>query len=126
MCRYFLDRKVHNGVLDKTIEINEQYYRTICDGRSSDNSRQMWQRLVHENRQCGASINIVDNPWPASICLEVGKFLYHVLLNDVKIETNVMDTSNSKSYSLPAFYNIFRTEGKLIREEVKPHPVLAK
>jgi len=27
---------------------------------------------------------------------------------------------------LPAFYTLFRTQGRLLKEEVKPHPVLAR
>ncbi|XP_037024700.1 DNA-directed RNA polymerase, mitochondrial isoform X1 [Bradysia coprophila] len=124
--RHFMERKMHNGVLDKTKEIYEQYYKTICEGHSSDNSRQMWQRLVHHNRHCGASMDIVDNPWPMPICIEVGRFLYQILLRDVKIDTNIMRTNSKKSYNLPAFFTIFRTEGKYVREEMKPHPLLAK
>lgn len=41
--RRYMERKIHNGVLDKTKEIYEQYYRTLCEGRTNDNSRQMWQ-----------------------------------------------------------------------------------
>lgn len=37
-----------------------------------------------------------------------------------------MRNNNKKSVHLPALYIIFRTEAKLIREEVKPHSVLAK
>lgn len=124
--RHFMDRKTNNGVLDKTKEIYEQYYRTICEGQSSDNSRQMWQRLVHQNRQSGASMNIVDNAWPMPICMEVGRFLFQILMRDIKIDTNVMRIDSTKSYHLPAFFSIFRTEGKYVREEMKPHPVLAK
>lgn len=121
-----MDRKTRNGVLDKTMEIYDQYYRTINEGRSSDNSRQMWQRLVHHNRQSGASMDIVDSPWPMPICIAVGRFLYQILLKDVKFDTNVMQPTTKKFYTLPAFFSIFRTEGKFIREEIKPHPLLAK
>lgn len=27
---------------------------------------------------------------------------------------------------LPAFYTLFRNQGKFVKEEVKPHPVLSK
>ncbi|KAG4077220.1 hypothetical protein HA402_005275 [Bradysia odoriphaga] len=124
--RHFMESKMRNGVLDKTKEIYEQYYKTICKGHSSDNSRQMWQRLVHHNRHCGASMDIVHNAWPITICFEVGRLLYQILLRDVKIDTNAMGTNSNKSYSFPAIYSIFRTEKKYVREEMKPHPILAK
>lgn len=123
--RYYTEQKIHNGVLDKTKEIYEQYYKTICEGRSSDNSRQIWQRLVHHHRISGASMDIVNNAWPVYILVDIGRFLYQILLRDVKIDTNVMRNC-SKSNKLPAFYKIFRTEYKMIHEEIKPHPTLAK
>lgn len=121
-----MERKTHNGVLEKTMEIYEQYYKTLCDGRSSDNSRQRWQRLVHHNRTSGASMDIVDNAWPMQILMDVGRFLYQIIIRDVKIDTNIMRSNSKKPVHLPAFYTIFRTEAKLIREEIKPHPVLSK
>lgn len=124
--RYYIDRKIHNGVLEKTKEIYEQYYETLCEGRSSDNSRQMWQRLVHYNRKCGASMDIVDNTWPLQILVNLGRFLYQILIRDVKIDVNIMRSNSEKANPLPAFYTIFRTEAKRIQEEIKPHPVLAK
>lgn len=30
------------------------------------------------------------------------------------------------SHSLPAFYSLYRSQGKLVKEEVKPHPLLAR
>lgn len=121
-----MDRKTQNGVLEKTKQIYEQYYKTLCDGRGSDNTRQIWQRLVHHNRVSGASMDIKDNAWPLHILVDVGRFLYQIILRDVKIDTNVMRSNSKKSSYLPAFYTIFRTEAKLIQEEIKPHPVLAK
>lgn len=123
---YYMERKAQNGVLEKTKEIYEQYYSTMCEGCSSDNSRQMWQRLVHHNRTSGASMDIVDCSWPTQILIDVGRFLYQCLIRDVKIDTNIMRNNSKKPVYLPAFYTIFRTESKLIREEIKPHPILAK
>ncbi|KAJ6649912.1 DNA-directed RNA polymerase, mitochondrial [Pseudolycoriella hygida] len=122
--RYFMERKTKNGVMEKTLDIYSQYYKTMCEGRSSDNPRQMWQRCVHHGRTSGASMDIVDRPWPMAVLIEVGRFLYQLLMKDVKIDVNIMN--NRKSKYLPAFYTIFRTETKLVIEEVKLHTVLAK
>lgn len=121
-----MDRKTQNGVLEKTEEIYNQYYTTLCVGRSSDNSRQMWQRLVHHNRISGASMDLIDNAWPLQILVDVGRFLYTILMRDIKIDVNIMRSNSKANVNLPAFYTIFRNEGKMTREEMKPHPVLAK
>lgn len=71
-------------------------------------------------------MDTVDNSWPLQILVDVGRFLYQILLRDVKIDTNVMRSNSKKDNYLPAFYTIFRWEAKLTIEEIKPHPVLAK
>lgn len=108
------------------MKINEKYYEAICDGRSSDNSKQMWQRLVHHDRSSGASIDILDTAWPSQIAVDIGRFLYQILMRYVKIDTSIMRKSNKKSCNLPVFYTIFRTSSKYTREEIKAHPVLMR
>lgn len=119
-----MDRKSHNGVLDKTKEIYEQYCQTLCDGRSNDNSRQIWQRLVHHNRITGASMDTFDHPWPWFVLKEIGYFLYLTLLQDVKIDTNIMLSDSKETNLVHAFDTTFRTESNVTFQDIEPHPVL--
>lgn len=130
-----------NGVLQKVGDIYNDYCE-IKDLNQKDhgNSRQIWQRLVHNHRTMGPSLDIVDIKWPSNVQTAVGRFLYTILIRDVKIDAFIMrkrgkkndETSPTgkpvtyKTNLLPAFYTLFRNHGRYMREEIKPHPVLMK
>lgn len=59
-------------------------------------------------------------------------------MRDIKIDVNIMKnrkiTSSETTTTvaakptnlLPAFYTLFRNHNKAVKEEIKPHPVLAR
>uniref|UniRef100_A0A182SSF8 DNA-directed RNA polymerase n=1 Tax=Anopheles maculatus TaxID=74869 RepID=A0A182SSF8_9DIPT len=124
--RYHIEQKRMNGVLGKTCEIYDRYATALAEGKSSDNPRQLWQRLVHETRSSGPSMDIQSVAWPKAAVLGVGKFLYNILKCDLKINVNATNKSNRKVKLVPAFYTLFRYEAKMAKEQIKPHPVLMK
>lgn len=124
--RYHVEQKRQSGVLDKTCEIYSLYCDVLSEGNSSDNSRQLWQRLVHENRHDGPSLDVQSVTWPKAAVNGVGKFLYNILKNDVKINVNATSKANRQPKLVPAFYSLFRYEAKIAKEQIKPHPVLIK
>lgn len=121
-----MEQKKKNGVLEKTGEIYSMYSETLGSCNSSDNPRQLWQRLVHQTRNDGPSMDIEEKAWPASILVGVGRFMYNILMRDLKIDVNAIRLNSKTQNFLPAFYTIFRNQGRLVKEEVKPHPVLSK
>ncbi|XP_034670201.1 DNA-directed RNA polymerase, mitochondrial [Drosophila subobscura] len=128
--RYQIEQKKHNGTLEKIGEIYSSYCDLWDSGKSQDNSRQAWQRLVHEQRETGPSMDLPEVPWPTNVLAGVGRFLYNILMRDIKIDPHIMRLkSKSKTATqnlLPAFYTLFRNQGRLVKEEVKPHPVLSR
>lgn len=126
--RYQIEQKKRNGILEKVGEIYGDYCEKWEDGKTNDNPRQMWQRLVHEKRANGPSMDIVDVVWPKNVLAGVGRFLYNILMRDIKIDSYILRTKskNKQSNLMPAFYTLFRNQGRLMKEEVKPHPVLAR
>ncbi|XP_055836437.1 DNA-directed RNA polymerase, mitochondrial [Episyrphus balteatus] len=126
--RYQIEQKKRNGILEKVGEI----YGTYCDkweeGTTNDNPRQIWQRLVHEKRPSGPSMDIIEAQWPKNVLAGVGRFLYNILMRDIKIDSYILRAKNKNKQSnlMPAFYTLFRNQGRLMKEEVKPHPVLAR
>ncbi|EAA12908.5 AGAP007778-PA, partial [Anopheles gambiae str. PEST] len=124
--RYHVEQKRMNGVLGKTCEIYDRYTAALAEGRSSDNPRQLWQRLVHETRSSGPSMDIQSVAWPKAAVMGVGKFLYNILKCDLKINVNATNKANRKVKLVPAFYTLFRYEAKMAKEQIKPHPVLMK
>ncbi|XP_013107948.1 DNA-directed RNA polymerase, mitochondrial [Stomoxys calcitrans] len=126
--RYQVEEKKKNGILEKIGDIYSSYCDIWCHANSSDNTRQMWQRLVHQERSSGPSMDIREVAWPSNVLTGVGRFLYNILMRDIKIDANIMrqNQKNNQQNLLPAFYTLFRNQGRLVKEEVKPHPVLAR
>lgn len=121
-----MERKKHNGVQEKTEQVYKLYCENMCDSNMTDNSRQSWQRLVHHTRSTGASMDIKDIIWSSPVQTAVGRFLYQILMRDVKVNLNILRSNCRIENNLPAFYTLFRNEGRFIREEVKPHPILTR
>lgn len=121
-----MERKRSEGILAKTRDVYANYVDGLCGRYSSDNPRQSWQRHVHHAQERGPSMDIVDQVWPNMTQLGVGRFLFQILMRDVKIDANALRTNSKTENVVPAFYTLFRNEGKYVKEEVKPHPVLSK
>lgn len=114
--------KQKNGVMDKIIDIYEKYLNWYCqtgplNTKEGVNSRIAWNKFVYENQHYGASLDKEPIEWPHVVCLNVGKFLYQIIINDIKINTD-NHTTNSSICEKPAFYTLFRSKGKNMIEEV--------
>ncbi|CRL00537.1 CLUMA_CG013798, isoform A [Clunio marinus] len=127
--RYQMDLKKRNGLLQKTGEIYGSFCDILSSGNFSDNSRQCWQRLIYQNANDGPSLNFTESSWPLAAQIGIGRFLYNILMRDLKIDLNIirMTKSKQKNENLsPAFFSLFRNQGYRMKEEIKPHPVLVK
>lgn len=136
--RFQIEQKKTNGVLQKVGDIYNDYCEIWrMNRRDQGNSRQIWQRLVHKHRSVGPSLDINETKWPTNVQAAVGRFLYNILIRDIKIDAFIMRRRSQKSAEqqqpkklktnlLPAFYTLFRNHGRFVREEIKPHPVLVK
>lgn len=125
---YQIEQKKKNGTLEKIGDIYSDYCEFWDHANTSDNTRQIWQRLVHKERSSGPSMDMKEVSWPSNVLSGVGRFLYNILMRDIKINTFVMRKNQKTKHQnlLPAFYTLFRNQGRLVKEEVKPHPVLAR
>lgn len=126
--RYNTEQKMKLGVLEKTNEIYDKYCDVIIAGNSSDNPRQTWQRLIYQSAKEGASIEFSPSAWPVSIRIAVGHFLYNIIIKDLKLDLQYIKTGKHGNFEnfIPAFFTIFRHHGKIVKEELKPHPLLIK
>lgn len=125
--RYQMEHKKRNGVLQKTGEIYGNYCEILAAGTSSDNPRQCWQRLVHQKNVEGPSMDFIEKSWPVAAQIGIGRFLYNILMRDLKVDVNCLRMGKQKGENLtPAMFTLFRNQGKIVKEEVKPHPVLVK
>lgn len=126
--RYDIKCKASNGVLNKLEKVLDSYskwYLNPNDVRYGYNPRHTWQLL--KNQYCkGPSLEIDSEPWSVITLISIGKFLYNIILRDVKIDINILKHNSKNKHHLPAFYTLFRYEGKMCLEEVKPHPILSR
>ncbi|KAM3965715.1 LOW QUALITY PROTEIN: mitochondrial RNA polymerase [Aphomia sociella] len=128
--KYQIEQYSKNGTLAKIEQIYEQYCAWYVNRDAVDesgrayNCRQAWQALAHKYRG-GAALDIEETPWPIETKQNIGKFLYNIIINDVKIDVN-MFKPKAKEKLLPAVYKVHRPWGRLVRLELKPHPALAR
>lgn len=59
------------------------------------NSRQHWQLIEHSLKGKGSSSVLDHQKWVPTIMVNIGKFLYHIVMHDLKINVNAM-RANSK------------------------------
>lgn len=124
--RYHMEQKLKLGILQKTSDIYENYCDVMIAGNSSDNSRQSWQRLVHKSNSSGPSVNFHPQSWNLPVKLAVGRFLYSIIIRDLKLDLQYLRTGKYSGEGIPAFFTLFRHEGRSVKEELKPHPMLMK
>ncbi|XP_018577460.1 DNA-directed RNA polymerase, mitochondrial [Anoplophora glabripennis] len=134
--RYKILRKQKTDVLSKITKIHSQYCRDYAASHSNldvlptqevyMNPRQKWQWIEHSLYQEGPTLWMGHQEWVPTILQFIGKFLYHIVMHDLKIDVNSLRNNDEHKNYLPAFYTIFRTQGRITKEEVKPHPVLSK
>uniref|UniRef100_A0AAR5Q1A0 DNA-directed RNA polymerase n=1 Tax=Dendroctonus ponderosae TaxID=77166 RepID=A0AAR5Q1A0_DENPD len=134
--RYQVLRKQKTGVLTKALAIHKKYcYNYAASHVELDevphkevrsNPRIQWQVLAHEECKNSVTLDMGHQPWVPSSLLAIGKFLYHIIMHDLKIDVNCLRSNSAHKNFLPAFYTIFRSQGRIVKEEVKPHPILSK
>lgn len=124
--RYHMEQKMKLGILEKTSDIYEKYCDVMIAGNSSDNARQCWQRLVHKSNESGASVQFQPQPWSMPVKVSVGRFLYNIIIRDLKLDMQLLKTGKVSGEGIPAFFTLFRHQGRLVKEELKPHPLLIK
>lgn len=54
------------------------------------NPRQTWQLLEHSLKGDGSSINLDHHEWVPTALQNIGKFLYHIVMHDLKVNVNCM------------------------------------
>ncbi|XP_014613955.1 PREDICTED: DNA-directed RNA polymerase, mitochondrial isoform X2 [Polistes canadensis] len=127
---YEIFMKEKNGILDKSIDVYNKYLNwysqtDFSDTKDAVNGRTVWNKLIYENQHHGPSIDKECVEWPYHVLLNIGKFLYKIIINDIKINGD-NQSINSLTRQKPAFYTVFRNKGKCLVEQVKPHPILCK
>lgn len=133
--RYRVLNKEKTGIVKKIHKIHTLYCKqyavlhpkldVLPYGELEINMRQLWQKTEYSLKQNGATLLMDHQEWVPPALKFIGKFLYHIIMHDLKIDVNSMKNVSNRNF-IPAFYTIFRTQNRIAKEEVKPHPVLSK
>lgn len=123
---YITKTRDQNGINEKLHSLYKTYREILCSGNCSDNPRQLWQRIIHHSRDSGPCVIQKPIDWPYNVKREIGFTLFKILLDDLKIDANLLDPKKTQAQYVPVIYSMFRTRNLINREEIRPHPVYAR
>ncbi|KAK0087015.1 hypothetical protein PV325_001969 [Microctonus aethiopoides] len=124
--KYEMLVNTRNGYVERTEQIYFKYGDWYLNRKDTMNSRIIWQRISDDISR-DFSVELQTIQWPINLQISVGKFLYNIILKDIKIDVNYIKPESNTKRLLPAFYTLFRSSGKKhLVEEIKPHPILSK
>lgn len=124
--KYRIKLREENGINPKLRQLYQTYSEILCSGQCPDNPRQLWQRIVHHSRNTGPCVFQRDVDWPWSVRIDVGRTLFKILLENIKIDANLLKSNCNEVRLEPVVYSIFRNRDLKSREEIRPHPVLPR
>ena len=113
-----ISEKKRRGVMKKTRQVYMEYCDWYLNRKDSKNSRIAWHTIGSEAEKKGPSLEMESLEWPFHVRVGVGKFLYDIILKDLKLDINCIKPHSKEMHYLPAFYTLFRTKGKRLKEEV--------
>lgn len=121
---YSIQQRYQNNIVEKTESIYDEYSENLCAGVSSDNPRQLWQRIAHHANSDGPHFDVDSVAWPWPVLCEFGRFLFNIMLQEVKIDANTSNSSDQVNL-VPVLYTVFRNRDLIARQEIRVHPVLS-
>ncbi|XP_017756458.1 PREDICTED: DNA-directed RNA polymerase, mitochondrial [Eufriesea mexicana] len=128
--KYEMEIKKRTGLLDKITRIYSKYLEWYLHPKnieclSNTNNRTIWQYFEYKEAKYGTSLNLICLNWPMDVIINIGKFLYNIILNDIMLQPEILKGQDIKN-SIPAFYTLFRNKGNYLSEQIKPHPFVTK
>ena len=129
MLRYLVKTHIRDGTAQDFQQLYDKYidYYKNPELISSHNPRQYWQKLMAEN-QHHYNDNSRHKIWPFHVQVAVGQFLYNLMVQEVKIDANIMRPNVvHKRRIVPAFGIIYKSIGHLrYQKELRVHPTVIK
>ena len=129
MIRYLLKSQIRDGTAQDFQQIYNKFidYYKNPDLTTKYNPREYWHKLMEE-QQHYYNDNTRDKIWPYHVQVGVGQFLYQLILQEIKIDSNIMKMSTSaKRRAVLAFGIAYKSIGNMkIQKEFKAHPTLTR
>lgn len=104
-------------------KLTKVYKRFVIEATndSETNQRKLWTNLLKEEK---INMQPFDNKWPRDVHLDIGEFLYSILLNHVKVDSKTITNQNGRDIN--AIFQIYRNEGIYKYCQIKLLPELVK
>ena len=94
-----------------------QYCDWFINRNDKFNGRTKWTLLEHEANKSGVTLGVEVPQWSANVHLNVGRFLFNIIVNDLKFDSSLFKKKKNNR-DTPAFFKIFRHSGIMLIEEV--------
>lgn len=112
-----------SGEFDKVVNIYIKYIEWYFHPEnmshlSNLNNRTVWKHFEQEETKHGPSADITCRQWHMDVIVNIGKFLYNIILNDIILQPHMLKGHDFKC-SIPAFYTLFRNKGSYLSEQVR-------
>ncbi|CAG2104639.1 unnamed protein product [Medioppia subpectinata] len=128
MLRYLVKTHIRDGTAQDFQELYNKYinYYKNPSMTTQYNSRQFWQKAMTDN-QHNYNNNIRYKVWPFHIQVGVGHFLYDLIIQETKIDANIMNSKIAVKRKVPAFGISYKPIGNLkYQKEFRAHPTITK
>ncbi|ROT79014.1 DNA-directed RNA polymerase, mitochondrial [Penaeus vannamei] len=121
--RYSVQYKKEVGVMDKLKQVYKDYCDWYINSQCRDGisyiPRVSWSEFASRYSE-GPRLDHSPVEWPNTVQLALGQFLYSMLLTKVM----VWKPLHSEKHTYPALYEVERSYGFRVVEEIKPSPTL--
>ncbi|KAK3917409.1 DNA-directed RNA polymerase, mitochondrial [Frankliniella fusca] len=115
------------GVKSKTREAYINYCKWYANPENypegPSNPREIWETVIRSLNVDDSYVNSVCCDWNPDMILKIGKFMYSILLKDVKVDANT-GSSEKSPHMVPALYVIFRKTTRGYQKQIKMHPAV--
>lgn len=121
--KYLTNAAIRNGMFADRQKVFSRYLQDLVRSQNW-NSRQL---VLRRGREMGIGLvsDYREMLWPSTVTQAVGRFLYDIILNDLKVNANAMNRKESVK-SVPVIFSFYKTDKQKLREEVRPHPIFSR
>ncbi|CAF1236136.1 unnamed protein product [Rotaria sp. Silwood1] len=120
--KYLCQIRQKNGYIDKLRLLYDEYTKhIITNQRFIINERQKWNEITKEKF---AYMDRSDRRWTFTQVLQIGEFLYDVMLKHMKLRVPLLTKKDSsvKTSNNSILYVVYRSSGKSTEKQIKIHP----
>ncbi|CAF0903966.1 unnamed protein product [Adineta steineri] len=123
--KYLCTVRQKSGFIDKLrLVYNEYMSHVVTNDRFIVNEREKWNEIVKDKF---AYMDRSDRPWSYTQILQIGEFLYGVMLKHLKLQVPLLTQKRQiekKKGEDSLFYIVYRTPGKFTEKQLKVHPTV--